>query len=177
MIMLPAAGGSLAAQQEAAADSAVPKPKAAPADVESIDAIMAAIYDVISGPAGEVRDWDRMRSLFIDGARLIPTGKRRDGTGAHRMWTVEEYIRTAGPRLEEDGFFEQEVGRSVDQFGNIAQVFSSYDSRHTAEDPEPFVRGINSMQLWNDGSRWWFVTIFWQSETADTPIPDKYLTK
>jgi len=174
MLALPLGARSLTAQEETA-DSEATKPKAAAADVESIDAIMAAVYDVISGPKGEARDWDRMRSLFIDGARLIPTGKRRDGQGAHRIWSVDEYINTAGPRLEEGGFFEQEVWRKVDRFGNVAQVFSTYESRRTLEDPEPFVRGINSFQLWYDGSRWWVVTIFWQSETPDTPIPEEYL--
>lgn len=174
ILALPLGVASLAAQEETA-DSATSRPEAAAADVKSIDAIMAAVYDVISGPAGQARDWDRMRSLFIDGARLIPTGKRRDGTGAHRIWSVEEYINTAGPQLEEGGFFEQEVWRKADRFGDVAQVFSTYESRRTLEDAEPFMRGINSFQLWYDGSRWWVVTIFWQGETPDTPIPEEYL--
>ena len=151
------------------------RPEAAAADVESIDAIMAAVYDVISGPQGQARDWDRMRSLFVGGARLIPTGRRRNGEGVHIIWSVDEYIDTAGSQLEQGGFFEQEVGRKVDRFGNIAQVFSTYESRRTLEDPEPFMRGINSFQLWHDGSRWWVVTIFWQNETPNTPIPEEYL--
>ena len=166
----------LAAQEEstaAAADHA-PRPEAATADVESIDAIILSVYDVISGPAGEKRDWDRMRSLFIDGARMIPTGRRQNGKGGHRVMSVEDYITGSGSWLEENGFFETEVSRKTDQFGNIAQVFTTYESRRTPE-AEPFMRGINSFQLWHDGDRWWVVSIFWENESAENPIPDKYL--
>ncbi len=152
-------------------------PTAAAADVASIDAIVAALYDVISGPAGEKRDWDRFRSLFIPSARLIPTGISPEGVGRHRMLSPDEYARNAAASLERDGFFEREIGRRLDRFGNIAHVFSAYDSRRTAEDAEPFARGINSIQLWNDGTRWYVVTIFWQPESDATPIPAEYLDK
>lgn len=150
-------------------------PAARPADVASIDAILAALYDVISGPAGQARDWNRMRSLFAEGARLIPTGQRPDGTRTMLVWTVEEYIERAGPGLERNGFFEREIGRVTEEFGQIAQVFSSYDSRRTLEDPEPFSRGINSIQLRHDGTRWYVVTILWDSERPENPIPGRYL--
>ena len=132
-----------------------------PKDVASIDAIIAALYDVISGPAGQKRNWDRMRTLFIPEARLIPTGKRPDGSYARRVLSVEDYINTSGPRLEKDGFFEREISRKTDQSGNIVQVFSTYDSKRALADEKPFMRGINSIQLWNDGKRWWIITIFW----------------
>ncbi len=146
-----------------------------PADVGSVDAILKALYDVISGPAGQKRNWDRMRSLFVEGARLIPTGQRADGTRVMRMLTVEEYIAGSGPILERDGFFEREIGRTTEQFGQIVHVFSAYDSKRLPTDPAPFARGINSIQLRHDGTRWWVVTIFWDSERADNPIPAKYL--
>jgi hypothetical protein len=173
LLALPMA--PLAAQEEPAAAGAEPRPEAARADVESLDAIILAVYDVISGPAGEKRDWDRMRSLFIDGARLIPTGRGQDGTGGHRVMSVEDYITGSGSWLEENGFFETEVSRKTDQFGNIAQVFTTYESRRAADDAEPFMRGINSFQLWNDGHRWWVMTIFWENESPENPIPDQYL--
>lgn len=150
-------------------------PAARPADVASMDAIVAALYDVISGPAGQKRDWDRFRSLFIPGARLIPTGKATDGSVRHRVMTPDEYAATSGPTLEQRGFFEREIGRAVETFGNITHIFSTYDSRTTAADPEPFARGINSIQLLNDGRRWWVVSVFWDSERPDNPIPSKYL--
>jgi hypothetical protein len=152
-------------------------PAAAPADVASVDAIIAALYDVISGPAGQTRNWDRMRSLFIPGARLIPTSRAQDGTIRHRVMTVDDYITQVGPNLERSGFFEREIGRTTDTFGNVTHAFSAYDSKRTAQDAQPFARGINSIQLLNDGKRWWVVTVFWDIERPDNQIPAKYLEK
>lgn len=146
-------------------------------DVSSPEAIVAAVYDVISGPAGQKRNWDRMRSLFVPDARMIPTGKRPTGESTRRVLTVEDYITSSGPFLEKDGFFETEIGRKTEQFGNIVHVFSTYESKRTLTDEKPFVRGVNSFQLWNDGKRWWVITILWQSESKDVPIPEKYIDK
>ena len=152
-----------------------PVPEARPEDVASIDAILAALYDVISGPAGQKRDWDRFQSLFAPGvARLIPTGRRQDGTVGYRALTPAEYQAGSAPALEGQGFFEKEIHRVADTFGNITQVFSTYESRRTP-DAQPFSRGINSIQLLNDGKRFWVVTIFWDSERANNPIPARYL--
>lgn len=152
-------------------------PAANPADVVSMDAIVAAVYDVISGPAGKKRDWDRMRSLFVPGARLIPTGPRPTGGYGSRVLTVDEYIKHASGFFEKEGFYERESARQTEQFGQIAHVFSTYESRHAPDDAKPFQRGINSIQLMNDGKRWWVVTIFWQGEDDKTPLPEKYLKK
>jgi hypothetical protein len=157
--------------------NAAPPPQAKPTDVSSLDNIIAALYDVISGPAGQKRDWDRFNSLFITGARLIPTGKAQDGTVRHRVQTPAEYQATSGPALEQNGFFEKEIHRVAETYGNITHLFSTYESRRTAADPQPFARGINSIQALYDGKRWWVVSIFWDSERADNPIPSKYLGK
>ncbi|HEU4994961.1 MAG TPA: hypothetical protein VFT29_09075 [Gemmatimonadaceae bacterium] len=146
-------------------------------DVKSIDAVLTALYDVISGPGGQKRDWDRFRGLFAPGARLIPTGRRPDGSQGMRTLTPDEYATTIGPRLEQGGFFEKEIGQRVEQFGGIAQVFSAYESKRSAADSVPFARGINSIQLFNDGKRWWVVTVFWDSERPDNPIPARYIGK
>jgi hypothetical protein len=152
-------------------------PTANPADVGSMDAIIAAVYDVISGPAGKKRDWDRMRSLFVSGARMIPTGPRQTGGYGSRVITVEDYISRVTPIFQKEGFYEREASRQTDTFGNIAQVFSTYESRHAPDDAKPFQRGINSFQLMNDGKRWWVVTIFWQGEDEKNPLPEKYLQR
>jgi hypothetical protein len=158
-----------------------------PADVASIDSIIAALYDVISGPAGKKRDWDRFRSLFAPGARLIPTGARRPPgtkpdaplTGseeyASRTLAPDDYIARSSNLLEERGFFEREIARRTEVYGHIAHAFSTYESRHKAEDAKPFQRGINSIQLLNDGKRWWIVSVFWEGETEKTLLPEKYL--
>src|SRR6185312_4315910 len=147
-------------------------------DVRSVEAILAATYDVISGPAGKKRDWERFRSLFYPGARLIPTGKRPNEAEVRaRVLTPDDYVERSAPFLEKEGFFERSVSNKVEQFGNIAQVFSTYESRHNSGDAQPFQRGINSFQLVNDGKRWWIMTIMWQAETPENPIPQEYLRK
>ena len=166
---------ALLAPAGAAAQQSATAPPAREADVASLDAIMAAVYDVISGPKGEKRDWDRFYSLFAPGARLIPTGRTPEGQTRARVMTPQEYVQASGPYLEGEGFFEREAFRVTEQFGSIAHVFSTYESRRTEADPAPFMRGINSFQLMNDGQRWWIVTIYWQAERPDTPIPVRYL--
>lgn len=152
-----------------------PRAEARPADVASIDAIVDALYDCISGPAGP-RDWDRLRHLFLPGARLIPCRKPPGSDAAEaRVLSVDEFIAIVEPNAKKQGFFEREVHRRLDRFGAVAQVFSTYESRHAADDPRPFVRGINSFQLFFDGKRWWVVTIFWDSERPDQPIPPEHL--
>jgi len=149
-----------------------------PADVESIDAIVAATYGVISGPAGKKRDWDRERSLFVSGARLIPTATVPGKTNvdlAPLVLDVEGYIARVEPLFEKEGFYETEVARRIEQFGQIAHVWSTYESRHDPSEPEPFMRGINSFQLFDDGKRWWILSIYWQHESARYPLPDKYI--
>ena len=147
-----------------------------PIDVASIDAIMRAVYDVISGDAGQKRDWDRFRTLFHQDARMIPSGKNPNmGITSARAFTPEEYIKRTEPVFAKEGFYEREKARRVETYGNIAHVFSTYESFHSLTDKKPFVRGINSFQLLNDGNRWWVLTIYWQNETPDVPIPKKYL--
>jgi hypothetical protein len=150
--------------------------EADPADVESVDAIIAALYDVISGPAGQERDWDRFRSLFVREAHLVPTVVTPDGTIRYVVWSPEEYVTRAGPQLEEVGFFEAEIGRVTERFGNIAHIFSTYESS-LEEDADPVQRGINSIQLFWDGYRWWIVNILWDQERDDNEIPERYLSE
>jgi hypothetical protein len=166
-------GTSASAQEPAGAKASEAKEE----DVSSLNAILGALYDVISGPAGAERNWDRMRSLFVSGARLIPVRALPAGRAEARILSVDDYIKGSSPYFAKNGFFEREVARRVDQFGHLAHVFSTYESRHAQDDPEPFARGINSIQLLQDGKRWWVVTIFWDAETPDRPIPQQYLPK
>ena len=148
-------------------------PAAAEADVASIDAIMAALYDVISGPPGQARDWNRMRSLFVPTARMIPVGQRPDGSSGMRLLGVNDYVASSGPLLLEKGFHEREVARRVEQFGAIAHVFSTYEAKIEKDDVT--MRGINSVQLMHDGKRWWIVSLMWQAEHGEVTLPAKYL--
>jgi hypothetical protein len=158
-----------------AAATAAPAPVAKPADVASPDAILAAVYDVISGPPGP-RDWDRFNSLFATGARLIPVGPKKDGSGiSATVMSPQDYATRAGAYFLKNGFAEREASRKFERYGDIMQVFSTYESRHDAKDEKPFARGINSFQLYYDGTRWWVVTIMWQEETPGNPLPKEFL--
>ena len=144
-------------------------------DTSSLDNIISSLYEVISGEKGQERNWDRFMNLFDSHAKLIPCGKNPEGVVTARHWTPKEYSEHAGPYLMENGFFEKEIHREEQQLGNITHVWSTYESYRSLKDSEPFVRGINSIQLMNDGKRWWVMNIFWTSETPEIPIPKKYL--
>jgi len=161
--------------QQAAPDPFVGAPAAKFDDVKSIDSVMTALYDVISGPPGE-RDWNRFRSLFIPTAHLTSTSIAQDGSVRVHPNSVDEYAKGAGGYFLKNGFFENPIVNRVQTYGNVAQVFSSYESRHAAGEA-PFARGINSIQLLNDGKRWWIVSILWDSERPGNPLPKEYATK
>ena len=153
-------------------------PVAKPEDVSSIDAIVGALYDVISGPKGQQRDWDRMRSLFLPDGRLIPSRADRETHRADAViLSIEGYIERSSPLMVNSGFFERGIHNEVEQFGNIAHIWSTYESRHASTDAQPFARGINSIQLLKSGDRYYIVEILWDSETPATTIPQKYLPK
>ncbi|OUS00731.1 hypothetical protein A9Q86_08200 [Flavobacteriales bacterium 33_180_T64] len=145
--------------------------------VTTVDSTIEALYSVISGDKGEARDWDKFRYLFHENAKLIPTRKTKDSKYVVTYMTPDDYIERAGKWLVENGFHEVEISRSTQTFGNITQVFSTYESYKSKSDTEPFMRGINSIQLLNDGRRWWIINIYWQQETDEHPIPEVYLPK
>jgi len=172
--------GMAFAQTDKPAASAAPA-AARRADVGTRDAIVAALYDSISGPAGD-RDWNRFRSLFIPEAQLIATFKKKDAAKdaplSYKVMSVQDYVDGAGKYFKDHAFYEREAARQVETFGSITHIFSTYESRQTP-DGKPFERGINSIQLFtvNDGTRWWVVDVYWTGETPENPIPAQYLPK
>lgn len=159
---------------QSGSESPAAHPEAKAEDVASVDAIITAVYAVISGPAGQERDWDRFRSLMHPQARLIPLQPRQDGSQQASVISVEDYISRAGPYFLQNGFFETEASRKTERYGSLVHAFSTYDSFRTAEDKEPFSRGINSFQLVHQDNRWWVLNIAWQPERPDLPIPAEY---
>jgi hypothetical protein len=109
----------------------------------------------------------------------LPQGRlgRHDLLRTIRTLSVDEYARNIGPQLERGGFFERELGRTVERYGSVVHLMSAYDSKRTLADPAPFARGVNSFQLWTDGTRWYVVTIYWEAETAENRIPAEWITK
>lgn len=168
-------GAGSASAQQAPAAPATAGGQARSGDVATVDAIVAALYDVISGPAGAPRDWNRMRSLFAPEGRLMAVAMRPDGTVVMRTMTVEDYITRNAPAFQKIGFFEKEAARTGETFGQVAHVFSTYESRHAPGDAKPFQRGINSIQLYNDGTRWYVLNLVWRGEDDKLQLPERYL--
>ena len=152
---------------------------AVPADAASVDSIVAALYASVSHPPDREADWDRMRSICLPVGMFIPPKKASED-----LFTVldvdafEERVRkgAAGMKAkgEPTGFEEREVARHTDCFGNVCQIFSTYEGRRAASDEKPFVRGINSIQLVRDGKRWWIASVVWDTERSDNAIPPAY---
>ena len=148
------------------------KYKPRPEDIKSPDAIIGTMYALISGPAGK-RNWARFRSLFLEGARMVPIGKRVHREGDLEVLTVDEWVEEANEYLMENDFYEKEILRHADRFGDMIQAFSVYEARKR-EDAQPFARGINSIHLVFNRKRWWIVTVMWDNETRDNPIPGEF---
>lgn len=151
-------------------------PEANPDDVKSVDAIISAFYDLEDGERGVPRDWDRFRALFHPKARLMACRPRLEHPGGADVFllSIDDYLMAEQKYIERGGYIADELVRTVEQSGTIAQVFSSYESRRSAKDEKPYSRGINSFQLLYDGERWWIVTILWDTERPNNPIPAKY---
>ncbi len=146
-------------------------------DHESPEALVEALYDVISGPADEPRDWDRFRGLFQPGTRLMAFTTLPDGTSQEGVWTVDEYVEAAAEFYAEDGFWEEELWSRIDRFGSIAHVLSSYASWIGSPDGDPVGRGVNSIQAVRHDERWWIASVAFELEGPDRPIPSCYLGK
>ena len=144
-----------------AAVAAQPAPNA---DLAEIDKTVLAVYDVISGPPGQKRDFDKMRSLFAPGATMKAIGPK-----GLRGGTFEDYISRNAAVLEKEGFTEKELGRKVELWGNLATVWSSYDGR--TANGSFHERGINSFQLVKVDGKWLVASILWQEETPAFPLP------
>ncbi|MCU0376377.1 MAG: hypothetical protein MUF24_13805 [Chitinophagaceae bacterium] len=140
-------------------------------DVESVDAIIKALYEVISGEGNEPRNWDRFRYLFAKDARLVPTSKGQDGEYVYRVLTPEEYITRFSSRTQ--GFYEWELSRKTESYGTIAHAFTTYATRFTKTGPVTN-RGINSIQLFKDSKRYYILQIFWCGEDSGFSLPEVY---
>lgn len=139
-------------------------------DTVSIDAVITAMYESISGFAGQPRDWVRDRRLYAPGALLVPTRPLPGGGAAADLFDLDGYIESRTPFFAENDFFEIEIARQEFRFGNMANVLSAYEGRKAPEG-EVIKRGVNSIQLFHDGERWWVVSILWDNERPDVLMP------
>ena len=145
--------------------------KPRPEDVKSPDAIVKALYDTLSGPAGK-HNYQRLRSLYFEGARLIPIGNRFHATGKVHSMSVDEWIEDITAYFEENDFYINEVQRHDDRFGDMIQAFSTYEAGNSKEGQK--TRGIRAFQLLFRDDRWWIVNVMWDNETRDNPLPGEF---
>ena len=157
-------------------------PSANASDVDTVEHLVGAIYDVISGPAGKPRDWGRFCSLFLPDGRLGVIRADAPATAnqpAHKsdavFLTPDTYVERDDPYFKTQGFFERSIANRVEEFGNLVHVWSTYESRHAADDPTPFTRGINSIQIIHAQGRYWVANIMWDDERPGLTLPEKYL--
>lgn len=154
---------------------AIPLAQIAPRteDVSTIDGIVKAYYETITGPAGKPREWARDRTLYIPSIKLIALSMNA-GKPVAEIMSHQEYVESSNDFLVKNGFFEKEIHRVTQSFGNMAHVFSTYEARN-AENGPLIARGINSIQLYFDGTRWWITAAMWDDERPENPIPKKFL--
>jgi len=137
-----------------------------PHEFATLDGILNALYELISGPAGQKRNWEQYRSLFLSNARLMPVVHGSGDKPHVRQLTIDDYINRVEPIFASEDFWEQETSRQTEVFGHVAHVLSAYESLRSPEGV-PFDRGANSIQLFNDGSRWWVVSVMWNTSRAE----------
>ena len=172
LLALLAVSASLGAQRPATRRPiVVEKRAAADSDVKSIDAIMRTFYDVVSGPAGTPRQWSRDRGLYVPDVRFYVLSER-NGTVRMNALSHQQYVDAVDSSSTADGFVEFETARCVRRFGNLATVWSAYDGYHGAGATRTTAgRGVNAVQLYWDGRRWWITSVSWDSERANNRIP------
>jgi hypothetical protein len=144
-----------------------------PDDVATIDGMVKAFYEVVTGPAGQPRNWARDRTLYMKDLRFVMVEYDKDGRPDPKIVGHQEFVDTTDAGLRK-GFFEREIHRVTERFGPIAHVWSTYETRRTETGPV-VQRGINSIELFWDGQRWWIANAIWTDETPNNPIPKQYL--
>lgn len=148
-------------------------PKANPDDVKSPQAIIAALSASISGDAGKPRDWNRFRSLFVpDAGRMVITRVPKSGPSDVTVLSMEEYVARSISNVSPQSFFELPIAYDVQSFGRMTHVYESYGLHHSRDD-KPYARGVNSFELLSDGSRYYVLQVYWDTERPDNPLPAK----
>ena len=151
-------------------------------DVDTVAHLVASLYDVISGAAGQPRDWERFRSLFLPDGRLGAIRPESPATkdaparkGDAVFLTPDMYVQRDDPYFRAHGFFERSIANRVEEFGDLIHVWSTYESRHAENDSQPFTRGVNSIQIVHAQGRFWLASILWDEERPGLTLPKKYL--
>ena len=144
-------------------------------NVATVNNVIKSLYHSISGEKEEERNWKLFNFLFHSDAKLITAGRNNERAFQVKTMSTSDYIKTSGKWMEANGFIEKEISRKSEIYGRMAHVFSTYEAYNSKTDEEPSFRGINSIQLVNDGERWYILNLYWTQENWMYPIPAKYL--
>ncbi len=145
------------------------------ADVASPEALARAVYETISGPVGQERDWTRMKNLWLPGARIILASQKYRGKAAYESLNLEQFILRVSDYYRTEGFYEKELAGRLNQFGEIASYWSTFEVRKGSPTGAFNGRGINSFQMVRKEGRWWITQLVFDFESDIQPIPDRYL--
>ncbi|MEP3224877.1 MAG: hypothetical protein ABJO01_02795 [Parasphingorhabdus sp.] len=145
------------------------------AKYDNINAVMDTLYACISGPPGG-QDWERDREIYHPRVLLNRT-RIVDGQPVIFPFSFDEFVESTIPLLADRSFYEVEIGRKTDIFGQIAHVYSTYEARETPDHPDVLFRGVNMIHLWNDGSRWWIMAMIWDNERDGVNLPKQWLNQ
>lgn len=149
---------------------------ARPEDVGTLDGLMRAFYAVVNIDPAEARQWDRDRTLYVPWIRFVATATDQNGQVKVTRWTHQQYVEATEP-LVAGGFKEWEISRRTQQYGNIAHIDSTYAGEVTGDGKVETFRGVNSIEAYFDGTRWWISSVTWMSESPSHPIPQRYFEK
>ena len=140
------------------------------AQTESPESIVKACLDILSGPAGEKVDTAKLKFLFLPEARFMVLQNKKDGSTMYKSFSVEEFLASGGNEVRKDDFSEIELGKAIDVYNGLAQVFQAYKVKQGDFEAE----GINSYQLIFHQDRWWVANIVWTSDRNGVKVPPRY---
>lgn len=142
--------------------------------VKSIDGIVKEVLRLVSGEKGKTRNWEALRNLFLPTATFTVLNNSDSIPQPVETVSLDDFIKLMHDEYYEQGYLEYEIGKTIDEYNGIANVFQSFYGKDSENREE---RGINSYQLVYFKKRWWVANLLWTGDTNGVKIPDKYLDK
>ena len=175
ILFFPQDAGKPIGPQKHAPHVSIPKISPRAEDVSTIDGIIKAYYEVVSGSADQPRQWDRDATLYIPNVRFIIIRQEEAGKTTAQSMTHQEFVDSSDASLRGKAFYEHEVHRITHRAGNVAHLLST--SEHTSSSTGPVEgRSIDSLELFWDGTRWWITNVsIWDVESSRHPLPAEFL--
>lgn len=164
------------AKEKTAAES--PSTEKNQADVSTLDEIVKAFYESISFAIGRQPDYRRLRSLFHKQGLITPPKNEKEKNIL--VMDLDTYIKSSTENIvitgmERKGLLQSEIARRMQSFGNMAQIVSTFEAKHTTGDTTPLCRGLYGIQLIRENHRWWIISVLWENERPGLQVPRAYL--